>query len=69
MGIGGGDYETGGSPPRMGVGSKLFFYTLKARGVLCSTEKKTQPVKPGATRLHGLWENIAYVSPDMVRKH
>jgi hypothetical protein len=32
-------------------------------------EKKTQPVKPGGAWVHGLWENVAYVSADKGRKH
>ena len=48
------------------------FYTLcnlNARGVHSSTAKKTQPVKLGGAWVHGLWENVVYVSADKGRKH
>jgi hypothetical protein len=37
--------------------------------VYSSTEKKTQPVKPGSAWIYGLWENMVYVSLDIERKH
>ncbi len=38
-------------------------------GVHSLAEKKTQPVKPGGYWGHEMWENMLYISLDIVRKH
>jgi REP element-mobilizing transposase RayT len=43
-------------------------YKTAVRGVLRSAEKKTQSVKPDENWVHGLWENVVYVSANKGRE-